>query len=270
MKLVTRAAWGAKPSRYPLNYIAATKGVKIHYEGAPVPTSLAADHGKCPGRVRQIQASHLANPKENYSDIAYNFAVCPHGYVFEGRGLHKKTGANGTGPLNTQHYAVLALLGDEGLTQPTDAMLHGLRDAIEYLRAKGGAGKEIKGHRDGHATECPGGPLYTWVQKGAPRPGGSTGNPSAGSGGGPSAKPKPMPPFPGSSYFGPGKANAHITLLGKQLVKKGFGRHYTSGPGPKWSEADRKNVADFQRSRPELRGDADGLPGPLTWRLLFS
>ncbi|MEU6632798.1 peptidoglycan-binding protein [Streptomyces parvus] len=84
------------------------------------------------------------------------------------------------------------------------------------------------------------------------------------------AKVKPTPPFPGVSYFGTGKSNAHITLLGKQLVKKGFGKHYTSGPGPKWSSADRRNVQEFQRSRAELRGDADGIPGPLTWKLLFS
>ncbi|MFC8640138.1 peptidoglycan-binding protein [[Kitasatospora] papulosa] len=89
-------------------------------------------------------------------------------------------------------------------------------------------------------------------------------------GGGSTAKPKPAPPFPGTQYFGPGKNNAHITTLGKQLVKKGFDDHYTSGPGPKWSEADRKNVAAFQRSRKELAGDPDGLPGPLTWKILFS
>ncbi|MGW1275468.1 peptidoglycan-binding protein [Streptomyces tsukubensis] len=81
---------------------------------------------------------------------------------------------------------------------------------------------------------------------------------------------KPAPPFPGISYFGPGRSNAHIALLGHQLVKKGFGRRYRTGPGPKWSDADRKAVRDFQLSRPELRGDADGLPGPVTWRLLFS
>ncbi|MER7497116.1 peptidoglycan-binding protein [Streptomyces pharetrae] len=89
-------------------------------------------------------------------------------------------------------------------------------------------------------------------------------------GGGPTPRPKPAPPFPGRQYFGPGKHSAHITALGKQLVKKGYGKHYTSGPGPKWSDADRKNVRDFQLSRKELAGDADGLPGPLTWKLLFS
>lgn len=86
----------------------------------------------------------------------------------------------------------------------------------------------------------------------------------------PGPTPKPVPPFPGTGYFGPGKSNSHITLLGTQLVAKGFGKHYTTGPGPRWSDADRQNVRDFQLSRAELRGDADGIPGPLTWRLLFS
>src|SRR5690606_20045753 len=44
-----------------------------------------------------------------------------------------------------------------------------IRDGIDLLR-RHGAGGEIKGHRDGYATACPGGPLYAWVQKGAPRP----------------------------------------------------------------------------------------------------
>ncbi|WP_406730771.1 peptidoglycan-binding protein [Streptomyces sp. NBC_01794] len=81
---------------------------------------------------------------------------------------------------------------------------------------------------------------------------------------------KPAPPFPGVDKFGPGKNNASITLLGQQLVRKGFGKHYTSGPGSKWSDADRKNVRAFQLAHASLKGDADGIPGPKTWKLLFS
>ncbi|MEE1764440.1 peptidoglycan-binding protein [Streptomyces sp. SP18BB07] len=83
-------------------------------------------------------------------------------------------------------------------------------------------------------------------------------------------KPKPAPPFPGRQFFGPGKNNAHITALGKQLVRKGYGQHYATGPGPKWSDADRKNVKAFQLAHKALAGDADGLPGPKTWQILFS
>ncbi|MFF4057755.1 peptidoglycan-binding protein [Streptomyces sp. NPDC001708] len=81
---------------------------------------------------------------------------------------------------------------------------------------------------------------------------------------------KPAPPFPGVDKFGPGKSNASVTLLGQQLVRKGYGKHYASGPGPKWGEADRLNVRDFQLAHKELAGDADGIPGPKTWKILFS
>ncbi|MFI7499203.1 peptidoglycan-binding protein [Streptomyces sp. NPDC049687] len=83
------------------------------------------------------------------------------------------------------------------------------------------------------------------------------------------AKPK-VPAFPGRKYFVAGATNAYVLQLGKQLVKRGFGDHYKVGPSKTWGEADRLNVRDFQKSRKELRGDADGTPGPLTWRLLFS
>ncbi|MCX4972815.1 peptidoglycan-binding protein [Streptomyces sp. NBC_00620] len=83
------------------------------------------------------------------------------------------------------------------------------------------------------------------------------------------AKPK-VPAFPGRKHFVAGASNAYVLQLGKQLVKRGFGDHYKVGPSRTWGEADRLNVRDFQKSRKELRGDADGTPGPLTWRLLFS
>jgi hypothetical protein len=86
-----------------------------------------------------------------------------------GRGPHHLPAANGAG-LNTGHYAVLGLGGSKGFTEPTDGLLHGILDAVDYLREHGNAGREIKGHRDGYATDCPGGPLYAWVKRGAPRP----------------------------------------------------------------------------------------------------
>lgn len=171
MKLITRAQLGWPASAAPRQ--ATAKGVKVHYEGTAVSTRLLTDHDACIRQWKDIRASHLANKTENYSDVAYNYAACPHGYLLEGRGLGRRTGANGNQPLNIAHYAIVGLVGSEGLTQPTDAMLSAIRDGIDLLR-KNGAGSEIKGHRDGYATACPGGPLYAWVQKGAPRPKAST------------------------------------------------------------------------------------------------
>lgn len=167
MDLVRRAAYGL-PATSPAAYIASTEGVKVHYLGSEYSSRR---HDLCDDYVRAIRASHLANTAEGYVDIAYNACVCEHGTVYEGRGPNHRSGANGTAALNTGTYSVCALVGSSGLTTPTDAQLHGLRDAIEWLRAEGEAGDYIGGHRDGYATSCPGGPLYDWVKRGAPRPG---------------------------------------------------------------------------------------------------
>ncbi|MEV4966646.1 peptidoglycan-binding protein [Streptomyces sp. NPDC024062] len=78
------------------------------------------------------------------------------------------------------------------------------------------------------------------------------------------------PPFPGRARFALGQNNQHVTTLGRQLVKRGYGKHYKSGPGPRWSEADRRNVEAFQRAQGWTGSDADGYPGPETWRRLFA
>jgi hypothetical protein len=172
MLFVSRADWGAQPPSQTWTYVASTQGVKVHYEGTDVPADLlpADQHYRCAGRVQAIQAAHMANTAEGWIDIAYNALACVHGYVFEGRGVHHETGANGNQPLNLAHYAVCAMIGDSGLAQPTDPLLGGLRDAIEWLQQQGAAGPQILGHRDGYPTDCPGDPLYGWVQAGAPRP----------------------------------------------------------------------------------------------------
>ncbi|MFC0493399.1 peptidoglycan-binding protein [Streptomyces mutabilis] len=58
-----------------------------------------------------------------------------------------------------------------------------------------------------------------------------------------------------------GADNPYVTRLGRQLVRKGFGTHYTTGPGPRWGEADRRGVEAFQRAQGWRGGAADGYPG---------
>ena len=266
MPIVRRAEWGAKPSRYALTRITQTQGVKVHYEGAPTPD--LRDHAVCDDHMRALQASHLANTSENYSDIAYNYVVCPHGYAYEGRGAGFKTGANGNSTLNSAHYAVCGMVGTAGQTSPTDAMKLGILEAIRELRERGGAGREIKGHKDGYATSCPGPDLYAWVQSGAPAPGGVPTPPVT-----PPPKPPAIPAFPGASAFRLGYSHPAVTQLDYQLIRRGYTK-YNDGngyqPGPRFTEYTRKNVAAFQRATPALAGDPDGYPGPLTWKLLHS
>jgi LysM repeat protein len=86
----------------------------------------------------------------------------------------------------------------------------------------------------------------------------------------PAKKPAPpvYEPFPGREFFHGGRHSKVITMLGMRLVALGFGRHYKNGPGPNWTNADKNNVRDFQLSRDDLKGDADGIPGPKTWAAL--
>lgn len=173
MKLVTRSQWGARSRSIPSN-ITPSGGVTIHYVGGPVHIS---SHSQCDNRVRGIQSHHING--NGWADIAYTALVCPHGYVYVGRGPNRRTAANGTNSGNQYWYAVCALIG--GSQKPTAAMVQGITDAVAWLRRTGGAGNDVNGHRDHLPTSCPGNPLYAMVRNGTF---GSGGTSSGGGGGG--------------------------------------------------------------------------------------
>lgn len=96
------------------------------------------------------------------------------------------------------------------------------------------------------------------------------GLPEGASGAGASASSAKATGYPGLSAFGPGADNTYVTQLGRLLVERGAGRFYPTGPGPRWSDTDRKATQTFQQAQGWKGADADGLPGPETWRRLFS
>ncbi|MFI6447085.1 peptidoglycan-binding protein [Kitasatospora sp. NPDC050543] len=73
----------------------------------------------------------------------------------------------------------------------------------------------------------------------------------------------------GGLRYGYGAHGEHVTLVGRALVAAGFGRHYTSGPGPDWTDADTLNYADYQRSLGYTGAAADGVPGEASLRRLL-
>lgn len=154
-----RASWGARPrgaSRrtHPLS---STYGVTLHYEGPKVGE---LEHHQCAARVRSIERYH--RDSNGWADVAYNALVCQHGHVYEGRGLHTKSAANGYARVNATWYAVCYLGGaGDGITPAGKA---GMVEAVRWLRAAGGAGPRVNGHRDHKATACPGDAIYQWLQ----------------------------------------------------------------------------------------------------------
>ncbi|MEV6073950.1 peptidoglycan-binding protein [Streptomyces sp. NPDC052069] len=69
--------------------------------------------------------------------------------------------------------------------------------------------------------------------------------------------------------YGYGAEGSHVTKVGEALVRKGFGKHYKSGPGPKWSDADTENYSDYQVSLKLSGADADGVPGESSLKRLL-
>lgn len=181
VNLVPRGSkgWRARDSKGEVLLALPPKGTKIHYVGGRVDPGTVKNHKACVELVKGIQRHHM--DVNLWADIGYTALACSHREVFVGRGPGVLCAANGAG-LNAAHYAVCALVGDSGLVVPPAGMLHALVDAIEWLRREGSAGAQVRGHRDGYNTECPGEWLYEWVGRGYPRPGeagAEAGEPSA-------------------------------------------------------------------------------------------
>ena len=159
LKIVDRAGWGAKsPKQRTTMPIATPEGIFVHYTSSD--SDEQSDHKNCPSRVRGIQAFHQG-PSRGWSDIAYSFVVCKHGYVFEGRGWHVQ-GAHTLG-YNGLAHAVCFLGNDtSGRDDVTDEGRAAIAAVINESFRLGGA-RKVRGHRDVNATSCPGDELWHWV-----------------------------------------------------------------------------------------------------------
>jgi peptidoglycan hydrolase-like protein with peptidoglycan-binding domain len=218
--IVPRSAWGAKPPKPDATYSWKPwlGGVAIHYKGNTDFWDPSADHAGCYQQVLDIQAEHMAG---EYSDIAYNFVVCQHGWIFEGRGLAIRSAANDfeTVGANQNYYAVMGLIGSTSLPwgsddQPSAAMITAIKNLIGYLRVSGSAGPQIKGHKDLATTDCPG-TLYRYVTSGGLEPPASSPNPSG-----------PVTIIPRSQWG----ARAPIEVVRVILATRvGFTVHYSAG-----------------------------------------
>lgn len=157
MQLVKRSAfgWGASGA----SYAHPTRGLVIHYDGSD--QNLAGkDHAACVDYWRRTRKFHMG-PSRKWADIGYSFGCCPHGYVFEGRGLDRVQAAQPSG--NTTYYSVTLMSGPG--EEPTPEQINAVRELRAWLMDKG-VGPLVKGHRDFYSTDCPGTVLYRLVKDG--------------------------------------------------------------------------------------------------------
>lgn len=249
MDYITRAAWGARAPR-PRSSMGRAAGVALHWEG---PRMGDFGHDQCAGKVRGIQNFHMNS--RDWADIAYNFVVCPHGAVLEGRGLSVRSAANGTNDGNARYLAICYLGGDGDPF--TDAARQGFLDAIEHCRVAGN-GNEVRPHSSFKATACPGNEIRAWIASGLPGVGGAVSPP-------PTAPPTTAPGriaedgVPGRQTWRRMQDSLNKTGANPQLVLDG-------DPGKATWRAVQARVNHILVTNGQPGIAIDGIPGPQTYK----
>jgi len=88
MKLERRAAFGWPATA--AGYAPCDQGLVVHYDGTD--QGLAGkSHQACREYWKNTRKFHVNS--RGWADIAYSFAVCPHGIVMEGRGWQRQQAA---------------------------------------------------------------------------------------------------------------------------------------------------------------------------------
>ncbi|MDQ0952033.1 hypothetical protein QFZ24_005956 [Streptomyces phaeochromogenes] len=184
-RIVTRRGWGADETLRERNF-SYTKTVKAAF----VHHTASGNNYRCaqaPSVIRSIYRYHVKS--SGWRDIGYNFLVDKCGNIYEGRagGVAKPVMGAHTLGFNTNSMGI-AVLGSFGTANPPAAAVKAIAKLTAwklglfganpkgktYLKSGGGnlyrKGKNVRlnvisGHRDGFATECPGGRLYAKLGK---------------------------------------------------------------------------------------------------------
>ena len=153
MQILPRSAWGAVPPKSPGRPWAAGGPVDlvVHWVGGAGTIGIR-DHADCPARIRAVQSYEMS---QEYSDIAYNLVCCPHGAVYEGRGLGVQGAANGPST-NATKPSVCLLLNQQ------DPMTSAMQTSVLELNRTVTPGT-ILAHREVNSTACPGPQVYGWI-----------------------------------------------------------------------------------------------------------
>lgn len=151
---VSRAEWGARPpKRNPLGIN--TRSATGHWEGTQMGSF---PHTSCPTKMRVIQNYHMDT--QGWNDIAYNFAVCPHGVVFVGRDHGIRSSANGSNSGNSESEAVCYLggLGDSFTPEGKQAYSEIMHEISSIMYC----------HNHWFNTMCPGPEICNYIKAGCP------------------------------------------------------------------------------------------------------
>lgn len=159
LKRETRQQWGAKPPKN-RRFDVTPQGVAIHYPGSSG-SLRGRSHADHQAMLRSWQVQHMARGS---NDLEYGSLICECGIwmeartEFSGDRWRVRVGSNGTRAANTTHTSVQLMLGTADTIRQQEK--EWLAEAVATLRAEGGWGPQVTGHRDHYATACPGNSIY--------------------------------------------------------------------------------------------------------------
>ncbi|GAA4473534.1 hypothetical protein GCM10023190_05730 [Enteractinococcus fodinae] len=182
--IVTRAQWGANESVTSTSSQSSDlKAMYVHHTAGTNNYTRAQAYGQ----VRAIFSYHAESLR--WGDIGYNFLIDRYGTIYEGRrgSLDSLPLGAQAGGFNTNTFGI-STIGNFDVAQPPAGMVESLKKVLAWkglqyginatgtttLTSAGGTSKHsrgtrvtvntILGHRDTHATACPGRYLYSQLQ----------------------------------------------------------------------------------------------------------
>lgn len=155
--IVQRKSWTTQPVKPNNNPMGTVTRITVHHTG---------EHGAWDGLpdieiVQRIERYH--RNEKDWAAIGYHFLVGKDGKVYEGRparfqGAHVST--------QNENNLGISVIGDFMAKQPSSRQLATLRAILDDKRREYGVGLgRVYGHRDLHASQCPGDALYAWLKK---------------------------------------------------------------------------------------------------------
>ena len=155
---ITRHAWGARDPDKVCGTPHVARMATIHH------TAGRNGDSDMPARMRQIQAFHIDS--REWCDIGYHFLIGQDGILYQGRSSMLRLGAH-SGGHNTNNIG-FCFVGTYTTVMPSPAMLDRGARLLAWLHTEHGVPlqrRDVQGHRQQKATECPGELLYRHLEQ---------------------------------------------------------------------------------------------------------
>ena len=158
-KIIPRSTWGAGKPRKTPSKVSWSRNIQVWVHNTEYPTlgigETAANEYK---RMREIQNLHFGSKPagRGWDDIGYHYVIMPSGRIYEGRGK----GVIGSHCPGQNSKPGIAFDGKFNSEIPSKEALESFAWLLDHLNL----GKNnLKGHRDGFDTSCPGNALYNYL-----------------------------------------------------------------------------------------------------------